>query len=181
MLFKVILVFVVFLVVCAPLLFGERLRVRPEDAVKYTRRLRPSYKRWNGPKTDERINRMFAECIALMRELNVPISDSICPTVELTSAHTYFGRCWLKREAGKPSKYKYDFYIQIPGWTLNNSERNLRCTFLHELIHTVPGGQYHTGPWRKWARYISEKTGYDIRYRGGDDITPQDLKNLRGE
>ena len=127
MLFKVILVFVVFLVVCAPLLFGERLRVRPEDAVKYTRRPRPpyKYKRWRGPKTDERINRMFAECIALMRELNVPISDSIC--------------------------------------------------------HTVPGGLRHTGPWRKWARYVSEKTGYDIQRCGGDDVTPQDIKNLRGE
>lgn len=90
MLLKIILVLVVLLVVCAPLLFGERLKVRPEDVTKWEW---PGsvYKRWTGPRTDERINRMFAECIALMKELQVPISDSICPTVGLTGAHSTLG------------------------------------------------------------------------------------------
>ena len=144
---KIILVFVVFLVVCAPLLFRERLKVRPEDI---TRRPGPVYKRWTGPRTDERINRMFAECIALMKGLNVPISDSICPTVELTSSHSYFGRCCPKKMSGKRSKY------------------------------TVPGGLCHTGQWKKWAKYVSERTDYQIQRCGGDDITPQDLRNLQG-
>ncbi len=177
MLLKILLVLVVFLVVCAPLLFGERLKVKPEDVTKWTP---PVYKRWTGPKTDERINRMFAESIALMRGLNVPISDSICPTVGLTSSHSYFGRCCPRKMSGKRSKYQYDFYIQIPGWTLNNSEKNLRNTLIHELIHTVPGGLCHTGQWKKWAKYVNERTDYHIQRCGGDDVTPQDLRNLQG-
>ena len=35
----------------------------------------------------------------------------------------------------------------------------------------------HTGEWRKWARYVSEKTGYDIKYRDGDE-TEEDYKRL---
>ena len=175
MLLKILLVLVVFLVVSAPLLFSERLKLRPEDI---TRRPGPVYKRWTGPKTDERINRMFAECIALMKELNVPISDSICPTVELTGARSYLGICCPRTGGRKTSKYV--FYIKIPGWTLNNSEKNLCNTLIHELLHTVPGGLCHTGQWKKWAKYVNDRTDYHIQRCGGDD-TPQDLRNLCGE
>lgn len=37
----------------------------------------------------------------------------------------------------------------IPGFTINNTERSLRNTLIHELIHTVPGGLSHTGGWGK--------------------------------
>ena len=63
MLLKVFLLFIVFLVVSAPLFLSERLKVKPEDVTRWTP---PAYERWKGPKTDERINRMFAECIAFL-------------------------------------------------------------------------------------------------------------------
>ena len=171
MLLKILLVFAVFLVVSAPLLFSERLKVRPEDVTKpekVTKWTKPSFERWKGPKTDERINRMFAECIALMKELNVPISDSICPTVELTGACYYLGKCCCPRKGGRKTS-KYDFYIKISGWTLNNSEKNLRNTLIHELLHTVPGGLCHTGQWKKWAKYVNDRTDYHIQRCGVDD------------
>lgn len=76
-------------------------------------------------------------------------SISICPTVGLTGSHSYFGRCCPRRGTRKYAEY--DFYIEMAGWTLNNSEKNLRNTLIHELIHTVPGGLCHTGQWKKWA------------------------------
>ena len=47
--------------------------------------------------------------------------------------------------------------------------RSLRNTLIHELIHTVPGGLCHTGEWKKWAKLVSEKTGYNIQHYGGDE------------
>ena len=59
-------------------LFKEDYEPKPQPK---PRKKRASYV-WKGPKTDTRINRMLAECIELMKELGVPISDSICPEVK---------------------------------------------------------------------------------------------------
>ena len=134
------------------------------------------YRKWRGPKTDVRINQMFAECIELMHEIGCPISESICPEVVIIGNRSVFGRCCPK---GSFDEYtEYDFYIEISGHTLHNTEKSLRNTLIHELVHTVPGGNMgHRGEWKKWAKYVSEKTGYNIGYYTGDD-TPEDRHNL---
>ncbi len=89
---------------------------------------------------------------------------------------TNFGRCCTK---GSLKRYtEYDFYIEISGHTLQNTERSLRNTLIHELIHTVPDGLCHTGEWKRWARYVSAKTGYDIQRCGGRDDTLEDVQRL---
>ena len=154
-------------------LFKEDYEPKPQPK---PRKKRASYA-WKGPKTDARINRMLAECIELMRELGVPISDSICPEVKLVGTHSYYGRCnpkgSLKRFA------EFDYYIEISGHTLQNTEKSLRNTLIHELIHTVPDGLCHTGEWKKWAKYVSEKTGYNIQ-RLSCDETEEDYARLAG-
>ena len=63
------------------------------------------------PKTDARINLMLAECTALLKELNVPVSSSVCPTVKLIGTRRILGRCCAK---GSRKKYtEYDYYIEI--------------------------------------------------------------------
>jgi hypothetical protein len=154
-------------------LFKEDYVPKPQPK---PRKKRASYA-WKGPKTDARINRMLAECIELMRELGVPISDSICPEVKLVGTHSYYGRCNSK---GSLKRYtEFDYYIEISGHTLQNTEKSLRNTLIHELIHTVPDGLCHTGEWRKWAKYVSEKTGYNIKRLDGDE-TEEDYARLVG-
>ena len=120
---------------------------------------------------------MLAECIGLMRELGVPISDSICPEVKLVGTHSYYGRCNPK---GSLKRFtEFDYYIEISGHTLQNTEKSLRNTLIHELIHTVPDGMCHTGEWKKWAKYVSEKTGYNIKRLDGDE-TEEDYARLVG-
>lgn len=164
---KVLLLLVIIIIVLSPVIFDSK----PSSPQKKTRL---SYK-WNGPKTDERINSMLAECIILLKDLGVPISNSICPSVRLTGSHCNYGRCCSK---GSLKRYtEFDYYIEISGHTLGNTEKSLRNTLIHELIHTVPGGLCHTGEWRKWAKYVSEKTGYNIKYRDGDE-TYEDYQRL---
>ena len=154
-------------------LFKEDYEPRPQPK---PRKKRTSYA-WKGPKTDARINRMLAECIELMKELGVPISDSICPEVKLVGTHSYYGRCNPK---GSLKRFtEFDYYIEISGHTLQNTEKSLRNTLIHELIHTVPDGLCHTGEWKKWAKYVSEKTGYNIQ-RLSCDETEEDYARLAG-
>ena len=175
---KVILLLIICVILLAPLLLDKRLKVKRGRPVfeKECGKRTPA-PRWRGPKTDERMNRMLAESITTLEDLGVPISDSICPEVILTGFHSFVGRCCPK---GSSKKYTdYDFYIEISGFSLNNTEKSQRNILLHELIHTVPGGLTHTGEWKKWAEYVSEKLGYNIQ-RYGNDETEQDRKNLAG-
>ncbi|MBO5919311.1 MAG: SprT-like domain-containing protein [Bacteroidales bacterium] len=112
-------------------------------------------------KTDPRINKMLAECTALLKELNVPISSSVCPTVKLIGTKRTLGRCCKK--GGSKSHSEYEYYIEISRYTLNNPEKSIRNTLIHELLHTVPHGMCHTGEWKKWAKYVSQKTGHTIQ------------------
>ncbi len=113
--------------------------------------------KWDGPKTDPRINKMLAECTALLKELNVPVSSSVCPTVKLIGTRRTLGRCRLQKNS------EYNYYIEISRYTLNNPEKSIRNTLIHELLHTVPHGMCHTGEWKKWAKYVSQKTGHTIQ------------------
>lgn len=118
-------------------------------------------------KTDARINRMLAECTALLKELNVPVSNSVCPTVKLIGTRRTLGRCC--KRGGNKSQSEYEYYIEISRYTLNNPEKSIRNTLIHELLHTVPDGMRHTGAWKKWAKYVSSKTGYTIQRLGGEE------------
>ena len=37
----------------------------------------------------------------------------------------------------------------------------------------------HTGEWKKWAKYVSENTGYNIQRLSGDE-TEEDYARLAG-
>ena len=128
---KILLLLVIVFICLFPILYDP----------KPTPKRKSAYKSWKGPKTDERINKMLAECSELMKELGVPISENICPEVTLTGSHCSYGRCCRK---GSLKKYtKYDFYIEISGLTLGNTEKSLRNTLIHELLHTIPNAHYH--------------------------------------
>lgn len=167
-------VFILILLLCAGVLVSSWFDMDKEEKPQRTKR---SYK-WDGPKTDARINRMLVESIVLMKELGVPISDSICPEVRLVGSHCKYGRCC--REGSLKRYTEYDYYIEISEHTLQNAEKSLRNTLIHELIHTVPNGMCHTGEWKKWAKYVSTKTNYNIKRLDGDE-TEEDLKRLEGE
>ena len=183
MIIKVLGLILIILILAAPLVFNKKLKVEGRIFDNYNKIIRENryrrphrpYQKWKGPKTDARLNEMLAESIVLLKEIGCPISDSICPEVVLTGTHCYYGRCCPK---GSLKKYtEYGYYIEISGYTLQNTERSLRNTLIHELIHTVPDGLNHRGVWKKWAEYVSGKTGYVIRRCEGDE-TAQDRARL---
>lgn len=174
----IILLLAVFAVLSVPIFLDGKLRPKDdwETVFKKKERALASAPHWTGPKTDARINRMLSECGDLLKGLGVPISESVCPEVTLTGSTSSYGRCCTR---GSKKRYsEYDYYIEISGYTLENTEKSLRNTLIHELIHTVPGGLCHTGQWKRWADYVSEKTGYKIQHYGGDE-TSRDEERLR--
>ena len=120
-------------------------------------------------------DKLLKECIETMKKDGVPISSSISPRVTLSRSKKT--DCQCRRNRSKDPQY--DFTIALSKYMLSNTERSLRNTLYHELIHTVPAAQDHKSTWQKWAKYVSEKLGYDIQRNSNTDETPEDLENLR--
>ena len=155
---KILLLVIICPVPLLPLFLHERLKVDKEDSGKRSRKTAP---RRTVFKTDPGANCMLGESIETLTGLGVPISKSISPVVVLNRSHNILGKCCQR--GCRENQTDYDFVIVISRFTLEESEHIIRNVFFHELIHTVPGGLCHTGQWKKWANYVSEKTGYRIQ------------------
>jgi hypothetical protein len=155
---KILLLVIICPVPLLPLFLYEKKKVEKEESG--VRRRKPAPRRAI-LKTDPEANRMLGESIATLTGLGVPISESISPVVVLNRSHNILGKCCQK--GCRENQTDYDFVIVISRSTLEESEHIIRNVFFHELIHTVPGGLCHTGQWKKWAKYVSEKTGYRIQ------------------
>ena len=125
--------------------------------------------------TIAQLNSMLAKAREMLLAINVPISESICPNIVLAKSHSFYGQCCGKNSS--LNKSRYQFQIRISAFTLDNSEKSMMNTLLHELIHTVPGGHGHRGQWLRWANYVRKCYGYDIRRCDGDKSS-EDRHNL---
>ena len=155
---KILLLVIICPVPLLPLFLHEKLKVDREEPGVRRRKTAPLR---TVLKTDPEANRMLGESIATLTGLGVPISGSISPVVVLSRSHNTLGECCQR--GCRANQTDYDFVIVVSRFTLEGSEHLIRNVLFHELIHTVPGGLCHTGQWKKWAKYVSEKTGYRIQ------------------
>ena len=56
--------------------------------------------------------------------------------------------------------------ILISDWVLDLNDDIIKNTIVHELIHCVPYCNDHGEVFKKYAKYINEKLGYDINRTG---------------
>ena len=117
----------------------------------------------------DRFNGMLTKAESMLKEIGVPISQSICPNIVFIRTYSWYGQCCSK--ASKYNNTDYDFVIRISTYTLQNTEKSLMNTMLHELIHTIEGTKGHDLTWKKWAQFAGEKLGYDIKRNNGDKTT----------
>lgn len=65
---------------------------------------------------------------------------------------------------------KYEKYMKhrilISDWVLDLNDDIIKNTIVHELIHCVPYCNDHGEVFKKYAKYINEKLGYDINRTG---------------
>lgn len=127
--------------------------------------------------TQEEINDMLERLSRTLRDIGIPISDSICPKVRLSKAHSFFGQC-IPKGAHRRFPEGYDFLIALSVFTLGNSYRSIENTLVHELLHTCPGCLNHGPQWKAHAEVVRKRLHLDIKRVHGDK-TPSDIANLR--
>lgn len=110
--------------------------------------------------------------------IGIPVSSDICPEIRLSKATSWYGQCQQNR-VYKGKRYK--FIISISEYHLQSSERAIRNTLIHELLHTCPGCLNHGPKWKAYADIVQRRFGYNITRAGGDKDTDSAIEAARKE
>lgn len=100
--------------------------------------------------------------------LGIPVSKATEKNVVVnTRAKARFGCC---------KKMKNGFTIEVSAAVANGPEASLLVILAHEILHTCPGCQNHSGRWKAYAEKMNNCYGYTIKRTA----TPEEL-GIRGE
>lgn len=81
----------------------------------------------------EEINDMLERLSRTLRGIGIPISDSICPKVRLSKAHSFFEQC-IPKGSHRRFLEGYDFLIALSVFTLGNSYRSIENTLVRQPL-----------------------------------------------
>lgn len=128
---------------------------------------------------EEKLNRLYKECIKELGSIGINIlNEQIMGKIDIkisTRSKKRYG-CCKQEEPDYRSKqverkgykriiryHKYNkHHIEISSWVMELEESIIKNTMIHELIHCIPYCNNHGKEFKKYAKFISEKLGYDI-------------------
>ena len=132
---------------------------------------------------EEKINKLYKECIQELKNINIDILDkdkigNIDVKIAPRNAKRY-GCCKnenpdknfctiIKRGRYKTKRYeKFEkHHIEISKWVLDLDDKIIKNTIIHELIHCIPNCNNHGKLFKTYAKYINENLGYNISRLG---------------
>lgn len=91
------------------------------------------------------IKEMVNKAIQMLKDINIPITNSLNPTIEVVNASSFWGMCHSDGRG-------YAYRIRLAKMLLAQPENIIMETILHELIHTCPGCMNHGRQWKEYVR-----------------------------
>lgn len=98
---------------------------------------------------------LFDVCKKELRALGIKFCENTSIEVNYRAQHRW-GLC----RKNAPGNYS----IQVSYRLINDDvdDKAIKTTILHELLHTIPGGDCHTGEWKRQAARVNRAYGYSI-------------------
>lgn len=132
---------------------------------------------------EEKLNRIFKEVIQELNKIGIDMLDyEKVGKIEIKISkrnNKRYGCCkqeepdkkFIKVEYKGFRKYiKYEKFkkhvIEISPWVMELDEKIIKNTIIHELIHCIPFCNNHGIEFKKYAKYINEKLGYEVSRAG---------------
>ena len=128
--------------------------------------------------TKAQVNQWLWEERENLIAIGIPVSAELCPEIRFSKATSWYGQC--KQSRGYNER-RYKFVISISEYHLQSSERAIRNTLIHELLHTCPGCLNHGPKWKAYADIVQRRFGYNITRAGGDKDTDSAIEAARKE
>lgn len=104
------------------------------------------------------VDALLEQVAAQARALGIPISQQLCPQVQINArAVSRFGCCYRRGNG---------YVIELVEGLLTGPELACRQTLAHELLHTCPGCSNHGPLWKSYAQQMNRAYGYQITRTG---------------
>lgn len=127
----------------------------------------------------EVINKLFKECIKELESIGIIFKDKEINIIISKRNNKRYGCCRpeipdenYKKVFRKGFKFiiKYENYkkytIEISQWVIDLNDDIIKNTIIHELIHCMPKCTNHGEEFKRYAKLINEKLGYNITRAG---------------
>lgn len=130
---------------------------------------------------EEKLNRLYKKCIEELksigidverqaRELDIKISKRNNKRYGVCKAENPDKSTMYIETLGRHKIIKYGKYnvhhIEISPWVMELEESIIKNTIIHEIIHSLPYCNNHGKEFKKYAKYINQKLGYNISTLG---------------
>lgn len=133
---------------------------------------------------EEKLNQIYNKCIQELNSIGIDISDTEqigIINISISKRNNKRYGCCKQEDPDTKTKYieikggkkliKYEkfkkHHIEISPWLLELEENIIKNTIIHEIIHCMPKCNNHGEHFKKYAKYINDKLGYNIS-RVGD-------------
>lgn len=134
----------------------------------------------------EKLQKLFEECINELEKIGINIQDKqTVGSIEINIAkrnNKRYGACKQEdpdtktryiEKIGRKRIVKYWKYkkhnIEISKWVMELDDKIIKNTIMHEIIHCLPYCNNHGTEFKKYAKYINKKLGYDISRVGNKE------------
>lgn len=98
---------------------------------------------------------LYKECVEELNSININVEKNRFIDLKInTRSKKRYGCC------KKVSKDR--FQIEISDWVMDLNDIIIKNTIIHELIHCMPRCNNHGEIFKKYARVVNEKLGYNI-------------------
>ena len=122
----------------------------------------------------KRLNNLLNEVIIEANSIDIPISNNINPLVFINKrAKGRFGAC--KSENINNKKH---FKIEIRSALYICDDFKIKEVLAHEVLHTCKGCQNHGNTWKKYAKMMNNKYGYNIKRVANNSYYDLDNTNI---
>jgi len=135
---------------------------------------------------EERLDKLYNDCIMELETIGFKIINNLeigkidisiskrnnkrygcCKQEEPDETSAYLKRC------KNGNKIVYDkfkkHHIEISKWVMDLDEMIIKNTIIHEILHCMPSCNNHGFLFQKYACYINQELGYNIRTLGNKE------------
>ena len=124
---------------------------------------------------NSKLKQMIVECLQLLNELQVPISQSIY--FKECKGFSRFGYCKKNTKTASVKERAYQYTVAINRYFLHDED--CKTTIVHELLHTVGSKLGHLGDWKKWATFVNAHTPYNVERTASFELQPIAYRNRK--
>lgn len=127
---------------------------------------------------EDKLQNLYLDCKKELESIGIDLTSSSIGDIDISIAKRAckrYGCCKQElpiektkyyEKIGKRRYVKYAMYkkhhIEISKWVMDLNDDIIKNTIIHEIIHCMPNCSNHGEDFKKYAKYINYKLGYNI-------------------